>query len=215
MRTPTFLLALLLAATALAAPAAVAKPYCTYAESGCPGLVCVYATQTCADDCPVTCVMAAGPAFDCVPLYSGPFSSGKLCVDASQAPRCAVYVDTYSMGETSRQCYGVLGGKSAAGLSGCEHLLTGYGWDSYLCYDTKAPATCMLWTETVWSEGGASKSCFPNLPTDVPPGADDVLRPADVECYDIYSQHHVGPVTITQRSSCDYEVTWDGEPLLQ
>lgn len=32
---------------------------------------------------------------------------------------------------------------------------------------------------------------------------------AGPDCYEIYSEHHVGPVTIIQRSSCSYEVRCD------
>jgi len=32
---------------------------------------------------------------------------------------------------------------------------------------------------------------------------------AGPDCYEIYSEHHVGPVTIIQHSSCSYEVRCD------
>ena len=213
------LLAFALLAPGLAfAPAASAKPYCTYGEPGCDGLVCTYDPEACVGDpCWFACA-AAAPEVECVPLYSGPFSSGEVCVDASQAPKCGVYVETYYMGETTRTCYGV--GVSAAGSAApsCSPLVHGYGWDSYLCHDVKGAPFCAVWTETRWWESGTvSKTCIPNLPTDVPPGAGDVLETgaAGPECYEIHSERTVGPVTIVQRSSCEYEVYWNGEPLLQ
>lgn len=39
---------------------------------------------------------------------------------------------------------------------------------------------------------------------------------AGPDCYDIYNEWTVGPVTVIQRSSCSYEVCIDGEcDLLQ
>lgn len=31
------------------------------------------------------------------------------------------------------------------------------------------------------------------------------------DCYDIYNEWTVGPITIVQRSSCNYEVCYEGE----
>ena len=33
---------------------------------------------------------------------------------------------------------------------------------------------------------------------------------AEPACYDIYNEYEVGPVTIIQRSSCSYEVCYEG-----
>lgn len=31
------------------------------------------------------------------------------------------------------------------------------------------------------------------------------------ECYDIYNEWEVGPITVVQRSSCSYDVCYEGE----
>jgi hypothetical protein len=33
-------------------------------------------------------------------------------------------------------------------------------------------------------------------------------------CYEIYNEYHVGPLTVIQRSSCQYEAYVFGEPLI-
>lgn len=38
-----------------------------------------------------------------------------------------------------------------------------------------------------------------------------VAEAGPFECYDIYNEWEVGPVTIVQRSSCNYEVCYEGE----
>lgn len=197
-----FLTALLLATVPLVAlaPSATAKPYCTIAEHGCDGVVCYTPDDLCVGDpCLIYCAGAA-PEAKCHTLYSGPFSRGDLCVDASD-PKCALYTETWWFDEYEKRCYLLPDGTLPT--SGCMHTLTGYGWDSYTCYDAFGPTDCKVWTETYWSETGWSgRQCFQPLgnPT--------------AQCYDVYSEREVGPVKVVQRSSCHYEVYLFGEPLL-
>jgi len=53
-----------------------------------------------------------------------------------------------------------LEGRSAASAGSCSHLISGYGWDRYLCVDAKGPVGCKVYTETVWWEQGTSRSCI-------------------------------------------------------
>lgn len=39
--------------------------------------------------------------------------------------------------------------------------------------------------------------------------------PEDPQCMPIYNEYTVGPITVIQSSSCDYEVQYDGEDPLQ
>lgn len=157
MRAIPILLALLAASVSFAAlvPAAEAKPYCTYGEKGCEwDLVCLWRpTEVCAGDpCWFMCepMADAAAAATCVPLTQGHVYTA-LCVDARQAPDCAVYVVRAYAGEVFVSCIGV------------------------------EPAALAL---------------------------------AGPECYDTHREFRFGPVTILQRSSCDYEVHVDEDPVL-
>lgn len=47
---------------------------------------------------------------------------------------------------------------------------------------------------------------FGGLVVAAPAASADAWPP---ECYDVYNEWRVGPVTVVQRSSCDYEVRVD------
>lgn len=49
-------------------------------------------------------------------------------------------------------------GSSSAG--NCYHMMSGYGWDRWLCVDAKGPVGCKVYTETTWWEQGTTRSCI-------------------------------------------------------
>ena len=94
----------------------------------------------------------------------------------------------------------------AAGLAKCVVIVPeGGDMGEKVCYDPRAE--CKLWYERT-TFIGTTTICL------VPPGGEDASS-SDAPCMDRYWERSVGPVRVVSRSSCEYQVYVNDEPVLQ
>lgn len=86
----------------------------------------------------------------------------------------------------------------AASAATCVPLAQGHYYFA-VCVDPRAAPECAVYTVRAYA-GEVFVSC---VGVDAPAVA---MGGPGVECMDVYNEWSVGPVTVIQRSSCDYEV---------
>ncbi|GEM_PF-2949739 len=85
---------------------------------------------------------------------------------------------------------------------------------------SEACASCALPPVEVCVAGTTEPSCYHDAPAcvtvsrQVPKCLEATPIEGGVNCYETYWRHDVGPVGVESRSSCDYRVYYDGQPIL-